>query len=425
VAAVTLALLFAMPALAQSNEEAGLAARQTRLKTKPMHDHLLDLPGTLIESPIGLLGLTIKYSMIVADKTRVTRRIEALFREPISPVVSYGSRPGFAGGLRVKLRGIGAETSDLTFHGTFSTNSHQDYYVRYRAYELADRVYVHGRAGYNVNTNEDFYGVGTEGAGFRSVFEHTLASGRLTAGTDWTDSVRTELRVDVADHAFAEGDGSYPSTMDVLSEYGGGAPGIGGVTLAGGGVAVAFDSRDNDFYPSRGGLAELSAMRFVELGSDQPEGKEFSFTRYGLALSHFLTVGRPGRIFAARLSAEMNTDAGERQTPFFAMADLGGAEDLRSYDTGRFRDRDAIVLNLEYRYPVWDAIVNMKGGMDAVVFADLGRVYPDLFKDTASDLRTIYGFGLRARTTDGFLGRAEMAFGEEETRFILQFDPIF
>ena len=166
-------------------------------------------------------------------------------------------------------------------------------------------------------------------------------------------------------------------------------------------------------------------MHFVELGSDQAAGEEFNFTRYGLDLSHFLTLGRPGRIFAARLSAEMNTDAGDRQTPFFALADLGGAEDLRSYDTGRFRDRDAIVLNLEYRYPVWDAIIGMTGGLDAVVFADFGRVFADLTEDTLNDYNAVYGFGLRARTTDGFMGRAEIAFGDGETRLILQFDPIF
>ena len=421
--AIACALLAAAPAMAQSNEEQGLQARRERVQETSTRDHIIDLPGKLVQLPLGVLGLTLKYSMIGVDRTRLPQRLKAIFREPLSPIVSYGSRPGFAGGLRLKIRDIGARDSDLTVHGTYSTNSHQDYYARYRARDIADRFYMTARAGYNVNTNEDFYLVGAADTGTRSSFEHELMGGRLAGGAQWTDSIGTELRVEVSDHAFADGDVLYDSTVDVVGEAG--APGISGVTLAGVGAAVTYDSRDNDYYASRGLRVALSAMTFSELSSEQAAGEEFTFARYGLDASTYVTLGRPGRIFAARLELEMNTDAGERKTPFFALADLGGADDLRSYDTGRFRDKDSIVLNLEYRYPIWEAALGIKAGADAVLFADIGRVFPDMFTDTFRDHNVVYGFGLRARMTDGFIGRAEIAFGDGETRIIFQFDPIF
>lgn len=424
-AVIVVAALVVGAAAAQSNQEQGLEARRERAPRKSVTDHVIDLPGTIVELPLAALGLTLKYSMIGLDKTRLPNRMEALFREPISPVVSYGSRAGVAGGLRVKLRHIGPDASDLTLHGTYSTSGHQDYYARYRADDLAGRFYVRGKAGYDVNTNEDFYGIEADPNPVQSNFEHAVAGGRVAVGTAWTDAIQTELRADVSDHGIATGDGVYPSTIDIADEYVGGAPGIGGVTLAGAGAAVTYDSRDNEYYPNRGLRAELAAMTFMEMNSDQPAGREFSFTRYQLDLSGYVTLGRRGRLLAARLATEINTDAGDKQTPFFGLADLGGADTLRAFDKGRFRDRDSVLLNLEYRYPIWDAVIDLRAGADAVVFADIGRVFPDMFEDTFSDYNAVYGFGIRARSKDGFIGRAEIAFGDEETKIIFQFDPAF
>ena len=139
-----------------------------------------------------------------------------------------------------------------------------------------------------------------------------------------------------------------------------------------------------------------------------------------------MTLFRPGRIFAARLYGEVNTRlSDDKDTPFFERAYIGGATTLRGYSVGRFRDKDLVVLNLEYRYSIWEKYRNERGAMDAVIFMDIGRVFDDLGTDTFEDYKTSYGFGIRSRRTDGFVFRAEAAWSEEEVNIIFKFEPMF
>ena len=52
-------LLMTGSAGAQSNEELGLDTRRQRRQTKPLKDHLVDLPGTIVQLPLGVLALSL------------------------------------------------------------------------------------------------------------------------------------------------------------------------------------------------------------------------------------------------------------------------------------------------------------------------------------------------------------------------------
>ncbi len=123
------------------------------------------------------------------------------------------------------------------------------------------------------------------------------------------------------------------------------------------------------------------------------------------------------------------TDAGQR-VPYYLQHTLGGitalrsvSEDrlgsdgtqgtLRGYRDLRFRDRNLVLLQAEYRLPVW-------GPIDATLFADAGRVEPDRYDLDLSDLRRDFGFSLSVMKGWATAARLDVGFGSGEgTRVFL------
>lgn len=120
------------------------------------------------------------------------------------------------------------------------------------------------------------------------------------------------------------------------------------------------------------------------------------------------------------LLASTNTGA---DVPFYMLYTLGGSgglkafrpdllgtdgtrATLRSFRAYRFRDRDLILLQAEYRIPIVEKV-------HATVFVDAGQVAPttsELFKD----LRTGTGFSLSYVRRGKTLGRMDVGFGGGE-----------
>ncbi|RPJ57261.1 MAG: hypothetical protein EHM24_29635, partial [Acidobacteria bacterium] len=111
--------------------------------------------------------------------------------------------------------------------------------------------------------------------------------------------------------------------------------------------------------------------------------------------------------FHALLSAS-DAGAGE-EVPFYLMRTLGGPNDLRGLRRHRFRDRNILLLQAEYRWEVFTA-------MDAALFVDAGQVAPRVGDFALRDLETDYGLGLRFGTINGVFLRVEAAFGSRDGR---------
>jgi outer membrane translocation and assembly module TamA len=63
--------------------------------------------------------------------------------------------------------------------------------------------------------------------------------------------------------------------------------------------------------------------------------------------------------------------------------------------------------------------------MDAVVFADAGKVFPKVSQIGFKNLETSYGFGARFKTPKGPLLRLEVGFSNETNRIGIVFRPPF
>jgi len=180
-----------------------------------------------------------------------------------------------------------------------------------------------------------------------------------------------------------------------------------------GGISFSYDSRNRRYKPFKGGLFRLSGIL-----SEQLNGDEFGFLRYTFEFQRYFQLFKRDRIIAIRAILDETHTPGDKVIPFYDMSVLGNSKTLRGYREGRFRDFGSALINIEYRYPIWDS-------WDGVFFLDQGEVFTNLGDLSVGGFHTGYGFGIRVRTMEGFLARAQVGRSKEGTRFILQFSQIF
>jgi hypothetical protein len=262
---------------------------------------------------------------------------------------------------------------------------------------------------------EDFYGFGQQSSpSTRTSFLLDESAFDVTAGLSparwFTVSGTAEYRTERAGGGEAPG---LPS-IEVLHS-GSGAPAaqtdldfvrIGGQTF--------FDLASAPQRAPVGGRYRLSAHKYL----DQTD--QYSFSRWEVDLQQYVPIFTPSRLIALRANAVgVVPDAGQN-VPFYLQPTLGGSHSIRGYPYQRFRDRNSLLLQAEYRFMLNDF-------MTGAVFYDAGKVAfdrQDLWD--FNDLRDDYGISVRF----GFAGltalRAEIAFGGDEgTVYALRFSDVF
>ena len=100
------------------------------------------------------------------------------------------------------------------------------------------------------------------------------------------------------------------------------------------------------------------------------------------------------------------------------MPDLGGSHTLRGYANRRFRDRNRLVLNAEYRWTVGPFV-------DMALFADAGKVGARVRDLNLEDLKSSYGIGMTLHTANRTFTRIELARTREGMGLSFTFSPSF
>jgi outer membrane protein assembly factor BamA len=96
----------------------------------------------------------------------------------------------------------------------------------------------------------------------------------------------------------------------------------------------------------------------------------------------------------------------------------GGTENaMRGYRMNRFQDKGKILMNAEYRFPIWKKL----GGN---VFVDYGTVWPSLKRINFQKSALGLGLGLRYYL-ENFVARLDLGFSKEDFGIYLQFNHIF
>jgi outer membrane protein assembly factor BamA len=117
------------------------------------------------------------------------------------------------------------------------------------------------------------------------------------------------------------------------------------------------------------------------------------------------------RVFAFRALAILSDTSNGQEVPFYLAPTYGGLNVGRGYPTFRFRDRNMLALQGEYRYLINKLI-------SGAIFVDSGQVAPRADAIAWSQFKTTYGTGVRFGALGGAALRFDLAFGGDGPTFI-------
>jgi outer membrane protein assembly factor BamA len=151
-----------------------------------------------------------------------------------------------------------------------------------------------------------------------------------------------------------------------------------GYHVSGLGMSFTYDSRNNAFAPDRGSMFQFYFNRF-----DRIFGSNYEYTNFVIDLRKFIRTYKQ-QVLALQAYGLFN--AGE--VPLRSLASFGGANSMRGYYDGRYRDNNLAVFQAEYRLPLF-------WRLGAVAFGGIGNV-SNHFNDSGFQyLKYSYGAGLR------------------------------
>lgn len=190
----------------------------------------------------------------------------------------------------------------------------------------------------------------------------------------------------------------------------GSIPGSGRGMLSGFSLVASLDTRDNIFAPSRGEWFEFSARFYNRL-----IGSDFNFNSYNVDLRRYFPLFS-SHVIALRAVVQVQSGT----VPFQSLAKLGGQYLMRGYYEGRFRDKNLVALQAEYRLPLF-------WRLGLVGFAGLGSVADRWRHMDFGDLKHSLGFGFRYffDRKEKIYVRMDFGFGEDESGFYLSIFEAF
>lgn len=151
-----------------------------------------------------------------------------------------------------------------------------------------------------------------------------------------------------------------------------------GGTISGIGIVAQWDTRDYIYNPTKGHYMETEI--FI---NGNIVGSDFNYQRYSLDFAKYFSLGTNHT-----LATQLTTATIQGDPIFYDLLFFGSPKLMRGYQDRRFIDKNMLVLQTEYRFPIYKRL-------QGVTFVSSGSVsdqYLDLF---SNPYKWSYGAGLR------------------------------
>ncbi len=263
------------------------------------------------------------------------------------------------------------------------------------------------RAGWRDATQVGYYGIGRDtSADDRANFRisETYAEGNITVKplrrVHFTTSVAYER------YEEKEGQGAAPSIEERYTPAT--APLLGtSPSYVHSQVSGAILWQDSEYYSRKGGLFRVSFHDYRNVVGDV---SGFQVSR-GEVVQH-IPILRENWVLSLRGRVEAVL-GDTSDVPYFLLPYLGSGSTLRGYLTGRFRDRNAMLVTGEWRW------IPNRLGLDMAVFYDAGNVAPRWDDLSFKGMKHDVGVGVRFHSPAMTFLRMEIAHGSDGLHLII------
>ncbi|MBI3520366.1 MAG: BamA/TamA family outer membrane protein [Bacteroidetes bacterium] len=293
------------------------------------------------------------------------------------PLLFYVPETKFGGGgaglvtFKLKNDSINTRTSSVQFDVAYTQLKQTLVYMPFQLWIRNETYNVYGEIGY-YKYNYFFWGIGDkQPSNLKELYDVKFPRLKINALKRIAPHIYTGIKYNYDNFQIIRLD-----TAGLLSK--GDITGSKGGIVSSLGFVVKYDSRDNLFYPTKGYLAEFSFQV-----DDKIIGSSFSNNRIIFDGSAYFT-----NEIKHTVALNFYSVIGNGDIPFNQMALLGGAKKMRGFYEGRYRDKNLLMLQTEYRIPLF-------WRLGAVVFISTGNVSDKVSNFNVNQFKLAYGGGLR------------------------------
>jgi hypothetical protein len=267
--------------------------------------------------------------------------------------------------------------------------------------------------GWREATEVAFYGLGTNTTNVRRLnydFERPYASALLTVRPT-RRNLMVRGGIEFTQWKEQPGHGLFPPVDTAYTSQT--LPGLGAtVNYVHSQGTAGFDWRTSPGYSRRGGFYGVTFHDYNDRDND------FGFQQIDYEAIQHLPILREAWVISLHALASSTSTKNDQQIPFFMLPTLGSGSTMRGFSSFRFRDRNSLLLQAE-----WRIMVNRF--LDTAVFYDAGKVTAHTSDLDFNGLKNDYGFGLRFHGPLATPLRVELARSNEGRRLVFATSPVF